>query len=97
MKKQVETEDKRFKVAHREALIGIGLVIFNFLWWYGFAYGFGSKPVKSYHYVFGMPAWFFYSCIAGYIVVVILVIILVKFFFHDIPFEEEEDEKGDQP
>jgi uncharacterized membrane protein YhdT len=94
LKKRLETEDKRFKQAHKEALIGVGLVVFNFLWWYGFAYGLGSRPVKSFHYVFGMPAWFFYSCIAGYIVVTLLVIVLVKFFFRDIPFDGE---KGGEP
>jgi len=41
-----------------------------------------------------MPSWFFYSCIAGYIVVTALVIFIVKFFFKDIPFDDEE---GDKP
>jgi uncharacterized membrane protein YhdT len=90
----LKTDDKRFKQAHKEAWIGVGLVLFNFLWWYGFAYGLGSRPAKQYHYIFGMPSWFFYSCIAGYIVVTALVIFIVKFFFKDIPFDDEE---GDKP
>lgn len=81
----------RFKVAHKEALIGIGLVIFNFLWWFGFAYGLGSAPVEEYSYILGMPAWFFYSCVIGSIIMMILVALVVKVFFKEVPFDEEEE------
>ena len=94
MNKQIDPNDPRFKIANREALIGVGLVIFNFIWWFGFAYGLGSAPVEEYTYVFGMPAWFFYSCVLGFFVMVILVIIMVKGFFKDVDFEDEEEEKG---
>lgn len=87
-----ENEDWRFKVANREALIGIALAIFNFIWWFGFAYGLGSRPVEEYTYVFGLPSWFFYSCVVGFITIAILVILVVRFFFKEVPFTEEEDE-----
>ncbi|QCJ44083.1 DUF997 family protein [Bacillus sp. S3] len=90
MKKTVNPPDKRFKIAHREALIGVVLVIINFIWWYGFAYGLGSDQVKNYTYIAGLPAWFFYSCVVGSIVMIILVILTVKFLFKEVPFEEEE-------
>jgi uncharacterized membrane protein YhdT len=83
--------DKRFKVAHKEAWIGIALVIFNFIWWFGFAYGLGSGNPADYRYIFGMPEWFFYSCVVGFIVMVILVILAVKFLFTEVPFDEEEE------
>ncbi|MCT8138423.1 YhdT family protein [Anaerobacillus sp. CMMVII] len=92
MKNQIDQNDPRFKIAHREALIGVGLVIFNFIWWYGFAYGLGSAPVEDYTYIFGLPAWFFYSCVLGFLVMVILVIIMVKKFFVEVDFEDEEEE-----
>ncbi|NHC39222.1 YhdT family protein [Bacillus sp. MM2020_1] len=92
MKKSGYPQDKRFKIAHREALIGIILVLINFIWWYGFAYGLGSAKVEQYSYIFGLPAWFFYSCILGFIVMIILVIFTVKFLFKDVSFEEEEGE-----
>lgn len=92
MKKDVNLMDKRFKIAHREAWIGVILVVINFIWWYGFGYGLGSGKVETYTYIFGLPAWFFYSCIVGFIVMVILVILTVKFLFKEVPFE---DEKGD--
>lgn len=82
--------DRRFKIAHREAWIGVGLAIIHFLWWFGFAYGFGSGKVEEYTYILGLPAWFFYSCVIGFIVIVFLVFIAVKFFFKEVPFENEE-------
>jgi uncharacterized membrane protein YhdT len=92
MKSREGQQDKRFKIAHREALIGIILVLINFIWWYGFAYGLGSAKVEQYSYIFGLPAWFFYSCILGFIVMIILVTFTVKFLFKDVSFEEEEGE-----
>lgn len=90
MKKTVKPLDKHFKIAHKEALIGVILVIINFIWWYGFGYGLGSEKVENYTYIFGLPAWFFYSCILGFIVMIILVILTVKFLFIDVSFEKEE-------
>ncbi|QFF97966.1 DUF997 family protein [Psychrobacillus glaciei] len=83
--------DLRFKIAHREALIGLGLAIVHFLWWFGFAYGLGSRPVEEYTYILGFPDWFFYSCIVGFILVSVTVIILAKYILKDVSFEEEED------
>ncbi|HEY4551760.1 MAG TPA: YhdT family protein [Bacillaceae bacterium] len=81
--------DWRFKAAHREAWIGIGLAGFHFLWWYAFAYGLGNGPVEEYSYIMGFPAWFFFSCILGFAVMMILTAAAVKLFFQDIPFDEE--------
>ncbi|MGE6537877.1 YhdT family protein [Bacillus luti] len=83
-------DDPRFRIAHREALIGLGLAIINFIIWYGFAYGLGSKNPSDYTYVFGFPAWFFYSCIVGFVVMVILLSLVVCFVFQDISLDEEE-------
>lgn len=86
-------DDVRFQIANREALIGVGLVIFNFIWWYSFAYGLGSKDPDEYTYILGLPAWFFYSCILGVIVMSILVTVVVKMWFVDIPLDDGEEEK----
>ncbi|GIN88351.1 sodium:pantothenate symporter [Heyndrickxia sporothermodurans] len=82
--------DQRFKIAHREAWIGVSLAIIHFLWWFGFAYGFGRSNVKDYKYILGLPEWFFYSCVLGFILIVVLVFIAVKYFFKEVPFEDEE-------
>ncbi|HLR52332.1 MAG TPA: YhdT family protein [Candidatus Avamphibacillus sp.] len=89
-------KDYRFKVANREALIGVGLAIFNFIWWYAFAYGLGSENPSEYTYIFGLPAWFFYSCVVGFIVMVILVTVIVKLFFVEVPFDDVEEEREDE-
>ena len=86
-------DNYRFKIANREALIGVGLVIFNFVWWFAFAYGLGSKDPSEYTYIFGLPAWFFYSCVLGFVVMSLLVIIIVKKFFVEVPFEDEGENK----
>lgn len=87
-----QRKDPRFKIAVKEAWIGIGLVLFNFAWWFGFAYGpLGSGSVESYHFIFGLPAWFFYSCVAGFIVMSVLVVLAVKLFFKDVSFDDEAE------
>lgn len=88
-------KDKRYKIAHREALIGIALVMINFAIWFGFAYGLGSGNPKDYTYVFGFPAWFFYSCIAGTIFMIVLLIVVIKLFFKNVSFDTDEKEDGD--
>ncbi|WP_273831965.1 YhdT family protein [Guptibacillus sedimenti] len=85
-------DDPRYRIANREALIGVVLVIINFILWYGFAYGFGSKPVDDYQYIWGLPAWFFYSCVLGTGIVIVLVILAVVFLFKEVPFDKEEGE-----
>ncbi len=89
--KRDRQKDHRFKIAEKEAWIGIGLVLFNFIWWYGFAYGMGSGPAEEYTYIAGLPAWFFYSCVAGFLVMVVLVTIAVKFFFKEVPFGDQAE------
>ncbi|MCM3398929.1 YhdT family protein [Oceanobacillus profundus] len=89
-------DDYRYKIANREALIGIGIVIINFIWWYGFAYGLGSKNPAEYTYILGLPAWFFYSCVLGFVVMVLLIWLVIKLFFIDIPLDELDDKENKQ-
>ncbi|MGN4125191.1 YhdT family protein [Lysinibacillus sphaericus] len=83
-------KDYRFKIAHREALIGIALVIVNFVIWYGFAYGLGAGDPANYTYVLGFPSWFFYSCMAGTVFMIVLIWLVMKLFFKEVPFDDEE-------
>lgn len=82
----------RFKIAHKEALIGCALAVFNISWWYGFAYTLGSGDPLEYTYILGFPAWFFMSSILGFIIMVILVYLVAKFVLTDMPFESEEED-----
>nr|WP_026286211.1 YhdT family protein [Salsuginibacillus kocurii] len=85
--------DRRMKVAHREAKIGVGLALIHFILWFALAYGLGSGDVADYTYVFGMPAWFFYSCIVLSGFMIIVVTFVVKLFFKEVPFEDQEEER----
>ncbi|MGY4688638.1 YhdT family protein [Salibacterium sp. K-3] len=86
----MKNEDHRFRIAHKEAWFGVGLVAFNFLWWFGFAYGLGSAEPEEYTYILGMPAWFFYSCALGSVVMIGLVSLVVKRYFKEVPLDDEE-------
>ena len=82
--------DARFKIAHREAKIGVCLAIAHFLWWFGFAYGLGSRPVEEYTYILGFPDWFFYSSIVGFVLIALTIVVIARFFLTEVSFEEEE-------
>ncbi|MGE5483990.1 MAG: YhdT family protein [Ignavibacteriales bacterium] len=88
-------EDPRYRQAGREALMGLLLFAANFVWWFGFAYGLGNRPVSEYTYVFGFPAWFFYSAIMGYAVFSALAWLMVKYLFKDVPLDGEGGGKGE--
>ncbi|AOV08802.1 YhdT family protein [Sporosarcina ureilytica] len=92
MNTETSKTDPRFKIAHREAWIGVGLAIFNFIWWFGFAYGLGSRPVEAYTYIFGLPDWFFYSCVVGFLLMSALVIVIAKYVLTEVSFDEEVEE-----
>ena len=87
---------KIFNQADREAYITLGLYVFFFLWWALFAIGLGAGDPEEYSYVFGLPAWFFYSCVAGYPVVTLILWFVVRYFFADIPLDVQEDGKQEK-
>lgn len=83
---------ERFTQTSKEALWGVGLFIVYFLWWYGFGYGLGSGDPAEYTYVLGLPAWFFWSCVAGFVVFFLVSWGIVCFFFKDMPLDDNEPE-----
>ncbi|UJL47436.1 YhdT family protein [Virgibacillus sp. NKC19-16] len=95
--KNKRKQEWRFAIANREALIGCALAIINFIWWYGFAYGLGSKPPEEYTYILGFPAWIFFSLILGTLFMFALVFFVVKFMLTEVSLEDEdENEKENQ-
>ncbi len=76
-----------FIQAGREALLTLGLYVFFFLWWTVFAFGLGAGNPADYTYVWGMPTWFFYSCVLGYPLITLLLWLAVRFFFVNIPLD----------
>lgn len=90
------TEDPRFKQCNKEALMGLGLGILNLIWWFGWGYGLGSKPISQYTYILGLPKWFFMSCIVGGILFSVLTVIMINKFFKNMSLDgltKEEIEK----
>lgn len=85
-------QEWRFAIANREAWIGCALAVINFVWWFGFAYGLGSKPPEEYTYILGFPAWIFFSLIFGTLFMFALVFFVVKFMLTEISLEDEEVE-----
>ena len=83
-----------FRQADREALISFGLYIFFFVCWTAFAFGLGSGDPEEYSYVFGLPAWFFYSCVLGYPDMTLILWIVVRRFFADIPLDENRNDEN---
>lgn len=77
------------KIIKREAVITLVVFFIFFLWWFYFAYIYPPKDVLKYKYILGLPDWFFYSCILGYLLLNTLIIFLVKFIFTDIDLEKE--------
>lgn len=59
----------------------------------------GEGDPEQYSYVFGMPEWFFYSCVVGYPVITVFLWGIVRFFFKEMPLDDEESdtEQDEQP
>lgn len=72
------------KQINKEAIITCLLYLFYFCWWYYFAYIYKSDTNE---FIFGLPRWFFYSCVLGLVIINILVFIVVKYFFKDIDLD----------
>lgn len=89
--------NNRFRQADREALFTLGMYGFFFLWWTLFAFGLGHGDPEGYSYVFGMPSWFFYSCVLGYPVVTLLLWVVIRFTFADMPLDAETAQTAPPP
>ena len=90
-------KNKRFRQADREAGIVLGMYGFFFLWWTFFAFGLGGGDPEHYSYVFGMPSWFFYSCVLGYPVLTLLLWVVIRLAFSHMPLDARvNEEQGGQ-
>lgn len=83
------TRRERDKQLNKEAIATLVLYLAFFVWWYVTGYGLGLKDPSEYTYIIGLPSWFFYSCVAGWILVTGGVYLLIKYVFVEIDFDEE--------
>lgn len=83
-------QEGRFAIANREAFYSLILAGLNFVWWYLMAYRLGGGSVEDYTYVMGLPSWFFYSCVVGFVLFALLATAMVHFLFREVPLETKE-------
>ena len=79
--------DPRYRQSDKEALLTLGLYVLFFLWWTLFAFGLGSGDPAAYSTTFGMPDWFFYSCVAGYPLLTLVLWLVVHFGFRHMSLD----------
>jgi uncharacterized membrane protein YhdT len=84
------------KQLRKEAFVTAFLYLVYFAWWYFFAYGLGDRDPAEYKYILGLPQWFFYSCILGFMVISTLLWIFIRIFFKDIDFKQFEKEEDNE-
>jgi len=82
------------KQLKKEAVVTIAIYLLYFAWWYIFGYGMGDRDPNEYKYILGLPDWFFYSVILGFIVISTIINVAVKYFFKEIQFEDENKKLG---
>lgn len=80
---------KMDKKIDKEPLVVLALYLIFFGFWYLTAYGFGNDASK-YKFIFGLPEWFFYSCIVGFLGICLLLYIAIKLFFNDASLDDED-------
>ncbi len=88
------TEKEKNRQMKKEALISVALYVGFFIWWYFTGYGIAEKGTpETYTYIFGLPMWFFLSCIVGYVLFCIASIVIIRKFFKDFDLGEEKKEQ----
>lgn len=90
------SEKEKNRQIRKEAIVSVILYAAFFIWWYFTGYGIAEKgTTETYTYVFGLPMWFFLSCVVGYALFVAATIIVVKCFFKNFELGPERGEEPD--
>lgn len=90
------SEKEKNRQVRKEAIVSVILYAAFFIWWYFTGYGIAEKgTTETYTYVFGLPMWFFLSCVVGYALFVAATIIVVKCFFKNFELGPERGEEPD--
>lgn len=88
--KNIKTKEEKDRQINKETKISIFLYLSYFIWWYVTGYGLSKGNPSEYKYIFGLPMWFFMSCIVGYIWFSIATVIITKKVFKNFDLEDEE-------
>jgi len=84
------SEKEKNRQLNKEALLTVGLYVIFFIWWYATGYGLSNGDPSTFTYIMGLPSWFFFSCVLGWILISLAVVVLVKKFFVEIDFEDSD-------
>ncbi|MBM9519167.1 YhdT family protein [Desulforhopalus vacuolatus] len=89
---QLSEKEKNRQIS-REAITSVLLYFAFFLWWYFTGYGIAeSGTPETYTYIFGLPMWFFLSCIVGYVLFCVASIFVVRLVFKNFDLGSEVEE-----
>ncbi len=87
--------DPRYKQAHKEALAAFVYWVIYMILVSSVALIIGlHKPAKDIHFIFGFPAWFFWSAGVATGIMCILPYFLVRFFYKDYSLEADPGENA---
>ncbi len=91
---EITTENQKNRQIKKEVFASVLLYLIFFIWWYCTGYGIAeSGTPATYHYIWGLPMWFFLSSVVGYIFFCIASVLVVKIVFRDFDLDEEKEEK----
>ena len=86
------TEKEKHLRMNREAKISLLLYGAFFIWWYATGYGLAGGDPADYVFIFGLPVWFFLSCVVGWLLFSLAAFFVVKVFFTDFDLGADADE-----
>lgn len=87
------SENEKNRQINREAITSVLLYLAFFLWWYFTGYGIAERGTpETYTYIFGLPMWFFLSCIVGYVLFCVASIFVVRLVFKNFDLGSEVEE-----
>ncbi len=90
----IVTEAQKNEQIKREVVASSLLYLAFFLWWYFTGYGIAEAAnPAAYHYIFGLPMWFFLSSVVGYFLFCIASVLVVKLVFRNFELGEERAEE----
>lgn len=86
------SEQERSRQIRKEVRYALFLYLAYFVWWLVCGYGLGMAGSQKGIYILGLPTWFFWSCVVGYLWFCIAVVVLVKHCYRDFDLGEEAED-----
>ena len=87
--KSPKTYKEAIEQSHREALYTVGAALLLFLFFWGVL----LLTQDSAYSCWGLPLWFWLSCIGGYLLSVLVVWLLVKYFLRNFNLDHKEEKE----